>query len=388
MKMSNHGVESGTTNPGVEDLFPVQVDEGAPPVETVTPKTPPSNTVEVVGSQDQGQLAAVLAQLQTLIAQLADGTTGSDASTSTPGYAAGAPTLAATVAYATALEAYVKKKEEVDRANRQIDRANASLDGAIAAAEMDMAMARVLLTNFDRLEAWFGKISPERMSEIAQDPTYFLGTDKQFTKEEVLAARYFSDNPSRLHALNTMYVRADGSGANHCTRSDLENWLTVKQAEIDSLKAKKQEHLAAPVPPVPPAAALATTEAASTRHVTPTTTANTHNDDPTATTQETDAAPPTEPPTGSALERALARVDIMRDRIETTIDAKTSKMQDLITADPEKNKEQISTLEREIKALSRQESMLTNLESMLEQMIQNIIKMRHDQAMNAIRHIT
>lgn len=88
--------------------------------------------------------------------------------------------------------------------------------------------------------------------------------------------------------------------------------------------------------------------------------------------------------TASGLEDASKGIGVAREKVEKKISDLSDKFASL---DPEKDRVKIAQTERQIQALTNLQTMLAQLEIQLFQMIQNMIKMRHDVAMNAIRHI-
>lgn len=88
--------------------------------------------------------------------------------------------------------------------------------------------------------------------------------------------------------------------------------------------------------------------------------------------------------TASGLEDASKGIGAAREKVEKKISDLSDKFASL---DPEKDGVKIAQTERQIQALTNLQTMLAQLEIQLFQMIQNMIKMRHDVAMNAIRHI-
>jgi hypothetical protein len=87
------------------------------------------------------------------------------------------------------------------------------------------------------------------------------------------------------------------------------------------------------------------------------------------------------------LEDSRDRIDDAKQDIDKQIDDKSALLAAEVAKGPDANQATISKLNRDIQKLTNTETSLTQLSNQLEQMIQNIANMRHETAMNAVRHI-
>lgn len=296
---------------------------------------------------------------------------------------------------------YNKQRNEIDAKNKAIDAHNAGLDPKIAAKEEEIKQSAVIRDNFDKMKFGWGQnqINEGMLKTITQFPGY--------SAEQKAAAQYFLDNPKKFEDFCRTYVQAGGFGYDSITGSDMGGQFERLDRELAELKSQRQTRLEyppapvleQPLPPPPPPIAGGHSVAppppsAGTNPPKPPEGAK-----PPEGVKSPEGAKPPEGvkapselvlpfPTlsGSSLEQASQRIANQRARVEHEIDNLAAQMAALDPASAT-YKTDAEAIDRKMKKLASVDSVLTNMESMLQTLIDNIIKMRHELAMNAIRKI-
>jgi hypothetical protein len=259
---------------------------------------------------------------------------------------------------------------------------------AAADKEAEMKALATIDDSFDRMVRPHQAIDNGQLQAITKDV-------KGYTVQEREAAQYFLDHPEALGKLQKANSEFTGGSLEEITRADTIIRRGTAMAEF--VKAKEKAAAAEGVPD--PGPAPTRPPPASGSNPPPANNAPPARNPPPASVPSTDTPPNTgvggtdrakpsaDTISGTPLERAIQRTAQMRTSVEEQTDALVKQMSELDPKDPnyKKNTEE---LDRKIKSLASVETMLMNMENMLQQTIDNIIKMRQEMAMNAIRHLS
>lgn len=254
--------------------------------------------------------------------------------------------------------------------------ASQSYDKAVAGKEGELKAITALASLFPVLPPPFQPRPLDAASLAA------IATDPYCTLEQREAAQFYLDRPAELRNLQLAAKETSGGSKAEVTAQDLGIRHSKLFAELLELKANPVAKAPDPGPmptrPEPGAGNRPVSENAPRE--------NAAVPAPESRTVPNPAVGSPDTVGGMPLERAVERIGRKRDSIEDQIDGLTKKLAALDPESPSFRKDS-TELDRQIKSLASIESMLNNLESMLRQTIDNIIKMRHDMAMNSVRHI-